>query len=180
MTVGIIHLMGDDMTRTLVGAISLIVVLSSASVFGRTDAPMFEFKEVKAGEAVDTSVAGDCKNHGLTLDCVHPDGTVAGAPVGDIAFRFYEERLISMDFVFQNSGFYDIRTAFLRKYGQPCSEKNKEWRNQMGAVLDNVLLTWCFRTGKLQLQARGERSNVGNVSYKDIFQPPSQPVPIDF
>ena len=172
--------MSGYMARALVGAVSFVIAFASATGFARTDFPTFEFKGVKAGEVVDTSVAGQCKMYDRTLSCIHPDDAVASAPVGDISFRFYENRLISMEFVFQNSGFSLIKTGFQTKYGQPCSTKNLKWQNQMGAVLDNPIFVWCFKTGKLHLQARGERSNVGSVFYEDDFQPPSQAVPIDF
>lgn len=149
--------------------------------------PVFTFKAARAGEVMDPSAVGECApdRDGIAgkLKCEGSDPVVAGlkllvAP----AYYFYNGRLTSMLFLFDRDGtnYLTLRSGFESKYGAPCSTATEEWQSRGGTTVDNATATWCFKTGKLKLEAIGPSLKYGVVSYTDDFDAPTKATPVDF
>lgn len=74
------------------------------------------------------------------------------------------------------SGFYpQLVEAFTLKYGPPTRTQVRQWRNSLGAVLDNPTAIWDFKNGSLELMARGRKIDEANFTFVSTAN--SQPVP---
>lgn len=149
--------------------------------------PAFTFKEARAGEAMDPTVVGECQpdTDGIAgkVKCKGNDGTVAGLKLNlPPTYRFYNGRLISMLFLYPGEAlnYVSLSTAFRERYGAPCASGTEKWQNGAGASLDNVVVTWCFKTGKLTLKAIGPSIRYGIVTYYDELTAPRKSAPVDF
>lgn len=148
--------------------------------------PAFEFKGITAAEPVDMSLLRSCeiKQDGQTK-CYLKDGKVAGYS-GTIppAVYLYDGKLWKMFYIFKNSSpnYSNLLAALRTKYGPPCRIETRVWQNRLGAKLDNPVITWCFKTGELELIQFISDVTLGGLSYVDEVNagPPKPPPTVDF
>ena len=166
-------------------ALALFATNASAQTNAKpagTGLPNFEFKGVRAGEPADMSIMTDCKpDDGLTR-CYGRDPNVAGvrlilAP----SYYFLNGKLSMMLFLFNAPQFSTMAQAFSTKYGPPCRTTHPKWQSKAGAVFENTVMTWCFRTGELELAAMSSSRDYGHAQYVDkVVKLPPKPATVDF
>lgn len=145
--------------------------------------PVFEFKGLKAGEVIDPTPVADCSPPQPTgeMKCDLKDSTIAGIRgLTSPTIYLYKGRLTSMVHLFNAEQFLTMLDAFTTKYGQPCSTAHPKWQNKMGATFDNTVVTWCFRTGKLEMSAMSIDRTYGDFSYTDVYKAPAKAATVDF
>jgi hypothetical protein len=79
---------------------------------------------------------------------------LAGMPVRVGQVGFDPSGLVLFRLIFNGADASAISAAMTAKFGQPCREEVSEWRNRMGAVLENPTTTWCLADGELSVEAR--------------------------
>ena len=147
---------------------------------GREKLPMFDFKDVVAGQPVNISSFKNCRQLGPNVRCRPLSDTVAGIDPGFVTFEFYNSRLSKMDFDVHVSQAPTLIAAFTQKYGEPCKTEDQVWQSKLGAKFDNEAITWCFGSGNLILTLRGSRIDATTVVYFDLNKAPAAAIPIDF
>ncbi|MFA9200024.1 MAG: hypothetical protein ACEQR8_02385 [Cypionkella sp.] len=156
------------------------VEASSTPIPGNETLPLFSFKGVEATRPVDFTTLGRCfDTDGGTTSCFASDDQVAGESAS-VIYRFRGGQLSQMRFSFPDFSAAKIREALEARYGPPCQSEDREWQNKMGATFSNPTFTWCFRTGVLRFETRGEKVDEGRVVYADTNQADPTPPKVDF
>lgn len=148
--------------------------------------PDFSFKQAVAGQEMNPNAVGQCqpsRDGPGVLECRGSDPTVAGVRLlVPPNYYFYNNRLTAMFFLFDARGadYLTFLNAFTDRYGAPCETETKRWQSRGGATYDNPTATWCFRTGRLELEQLGPSLDYGSVTYTDDYSAPSRETPRDF
>lgn len=170
-----------------VTAAALVVALLTCSAVSAADPnkPAFDFKGITAGEPADMSLLRGCnaKPSGET-QCYFRDAAVAGitemlAP----SVYLYDGKPYMMIYLFNNRGtnFLTLLSALRERYGAPCRTETKVWQNRAGAKIDNEVVTWCFKTGELELVQLSSSIQYGHLTYTDdVHGVPSKGPTVDF
>ncbi len=138
----------------------------------------FEFKGIVAGVPVDLVKFPNC-GAGETANC-DVGKTIAGFEPYVLWVSLFKGKLSSVTIRGDALYYPVIAKAFAEKYGKPCASTVEKWKNAVGAVLDNPVTTWCFKTGKLVLKPRGESLDTFSADYDDANQPPEGKAKVDF
>jgi hypothetical protein len=78
------------------------------------------------------------------------------------------ERLFSI-LIRGNETHYDsIVSTYAAKYGKPHDSKHETWQNQLGAVFDNLVLTWNSNRSSIVITQRTSNAKVFTVDYSEI------------
>jgi hypothetical protein len=80
--------------------------------------------------------------------------TLAGVKTDFHLYRFVDERLYRIEYLFPHSGFSEIREAMVVTYGKPRDVTTKEYQNSFGAKFDGVICTWDNGTSRIILMER--------------------------
>jgi len=132
------------------------------------------------------SLLTDCKVDSDDGDthCYYKDGTVAGLNEGLApAVVLHDNKLHMMLFLFDAKGtsFLTIRAALQAKYGAPCKSETQPWQSRAGAHYDNLVVTWCFKTGHLVLDQLSTNLDYGDLIYTDeVNRGPAKAPKVDF
>lgn len=143
---------------------------------------LFDFKGIVAGGEVNRAYLRDCdkKERNWRNTCRALDGNIGSynelAPYIDL----YNNRLTNLTYLFNREAFNHIYASFIGKYGEPCKKNTIPWRNAAGAVLENQVVVWCFRTGELELRAISDNIRYGHAMYTDTYQAPATPAARNF
>jgi hypothetical protein len=142
----------------------------------------FQFKEATAGITLDVKRLKGCSRPDKSGEtyCETSDGAVGNYNGLPALFTLYNGRLTSLTYGFDPSAFLSIVQSFQTKYGKPCSVQKEPWQNAAGARLENVVVVWCFSTGKMEVRHISSRIDMGSASYFDDYQAPSSKPSINF
>ena len=158
--------------------ISLIALVVGWPARAENLAP-FEFKGVTAGVPVDPKSIRGCDGGASERSCIELQTRLAGVKA-DTAVTYYNNMLSSVYAVIDRSDFETVLAAVTAKYGPACRSGVEEWRNAMGARLDNQTFTWCFSSGELQLKRIGRKVDQMFFGYADSNQAPPAKPNVDF
>jgi len=68
--------------------------------------------------------------------------TLAGVTTDLHLYRFVDDRLYRIEYVFPHSGFTEVQEAMVATYGKPKAVTTKEYQNSFGAKFTGVICTW--------------------------------------
>jgi hypothetical protein len=149
--------------------------------------PMFDFRGLTAGQIVaqnHSAFLPPCADEGPGKSvCFFRDNTLAGIKsLSGITVHIYSGKFSKMEMQADNKRFTELNEALISRYGNPCQRETLKWQNQLGAVFDNPVITWCFRTGNLVLTGRTERFvDWMELRYQDnVVAPPAAKPKINF
>jgi len=150
-----------------------------------TARPAFEFKGITAGQPADMSLLNACHSaDNAQTQCSFKDGAVAGINnTLPPTVYLYDNKISTMLYLFSAKGtdFLTISAALQAKYGPPCKTETQPWQSRAGAHYDNAVLTWCFKTGKLELEQLSTSLDYGDLIYTDdVNKPPTAAPKVDF
>jgi hypothetical protein len=143
-------------------------------------APAFEFRGITAGTQAEFKKRGFCIDKNGETSCLENATEVAGAPMIDLAISRYQDKLTSVYATFHTNHFKTLLEAFTAKYGTPCETRTKPWQSRMGVKGESAVISWCFKTGVLELESIGPRIDQGRFIYGDQWQAPKAPPKVDF
>lgn len=139
----------------------------------------FEFKGIVAGQPVSPQAVGitGCSGDSIRTTCFQIDQVAGSHAVIQLQFR--NGRLFALLVRGERDAFSDTIKALTAKYGDPCASETGNWRNGLGAVLDNPSFEWCFSTGELVATAIGDKLTEFTLAYLDKGAEPEAPK-VDF
>lgn len=150
---------------------ALVIVMAASQARAADQAPVFEFKGVRAREMTVPSKFQHCSEiEGLRLACYNDVNSVAGWDA-DITYRFLGGWLTELYVFISANAYPDVIAALTAKYGAPCRSEPGVWQNLEGAALDNPTSVWCFATGELSISQRGKRADQMRFEYIDTHMP---------
>jgi hypothetical protein len=135
--------------------------------------PIFSFRGIEAGSQYEPGPAlgfkrSECRdNGGGQISCTRLFGDLAGIPSLEI-YNFYQGRLGVMSHDFVSSEYFRAFRALNERYGAPCKTDTRVWQNKIGSKFDNEVVTWCFKTGTLELSHLGSRVDYSALRYIDL------------
>jgi hypothetical protein len=94
------------------------------------------------------------------------EGGIAGRAMraGQAGFDSEGTALFRLHFAGEDAS--AVVVAMTAKFGDPCRTEVAEWRNRMGAVLDNPITTWCLSDGELAVIGRAAQDpNLAEVRF---------------
>lgn len=127
-------------------------------------------------------VAGKkCKITGVGEEgCARYAGALVGTvPIIDLRTMFNNGKLFAIRGTTSGVLFPRLSEAFSAKYGKPTRTETPKWQNKMGAVFDNVVETWDFQDGVLELRAMGDMRDMTQFAFvanRNLPERPAQPV----
>ena len=133
-----------------------------------TELPLFDFKDVRAGEqVVPRAQFTGCEvgERGET-SCITLNDTLAGGPA-NVVWTFVDDKLSRVYVSMKRDRYPEVATAFAAKYGKPCDTRTETWQNNAGATFQGAVTRWCFRTGKLELSQFGSKVTESRAVYVD-------------
>jgi len=133
--------------------------------------PDFEMFGLNAGDSYSGNIRfadKSCRLKGQgTENCTRMFGAKIGrATVSPLIALFENGKLGNVYGASPISNFRELASAFEAKYGDAHNVDETEWQNRMGARFDNIVMSWQFGDGVLQLKARGRELD----SSEFIFQ----------
>lgn len=154
--------------------------------------PAFQFRGASIGEPIETRFPYWAQGfRGLNLpycsqaskvanyySCEDPTietktGTFTEKKVGDVPVLwlkdfFLDGKLVSIDMIFKNRNFAEIKTMLEGRYGAASNARVEKVQNRAGATFDNIITEWKFKEGTLRLTMR-----YGNIdtSYLEFDNP---------
>lgn len=165
-----------------------------------SSAPAFEFRQINTGLSVEAAAElgvlyrvgqrpprcqeGEVGSHKLqvcSLSRSFIEGGVAGRPIaaGHVGFDLAGASLFRIHVSATDAS--TVSAAMTEKFGAPCAAEVQEWRNRLGAVLDNPITTWCLSDGRLSVIGRSDQDpSLAEVRFlADRISEPEKPV-VDF
>lgn len=173
------------MTRT-VTLLALGAIACTSQVFAQSQAQVFTFRDITAGQKLDVTKLGSCSKPDRGVDgelfCAkYPNsGEVAGRPLKFFGASVYNTQLVSVYATFNPIDFDTIAAAFTEKYGDACDRGSSDWESRGGLKAQSPYLEWCFSTGRLKLEKIGARIDEGRFMYTDEWKAPPPPPKVDF
>ena len=143
-----------------------------AAAAANPSTPAFEFRGVTAGAATGFKKRGFCTDKNGEGACLEKAVEDAGVPLIDLVTTRYEDKLTSIYATFKTGHFQTLLEASKAKYGTPCDTRAEPWQSRMGAKTQSAVVSWCFKTGVLELESVGARLDEGRFVYADQWQPP--------
>lgn len=144
---------------------------------------VFSFKGFRAAENLTGSELSLCRElHEIEvkfLSCFIGGVDVSGASLNG-NFYFYDGRFVAMHLNVKAEDQDLVVKALIAKYGPICDLEVGEWHNKLGVKFNNVQHKWCFKSGFLALQARGDKVDVGSLAYYDVNGPEAKKPVINF
>ncbi len=131
--------------------------------------PVFEFRDIKAGEEVLPERLKGCKVAEI-VKCTDAKPTFAGKAAFSIETSFYKGKLSKVEIVLKREDSVEAVRALRAKYGDPCSVSGTSFR---------PLYVWCFATGKMWLE-QNLGAGLSSIEYQDDNSPPKPAPKIDF
>jgi len=147
-----------------------------------TDLPNFEFRGITAGVPVDEKTTKGCKGRDDLegyRSCVTLSDSLAGVGASTVV-SYYNGKLSSVYLTSSQGNYRTIADAFKQKYGKPCDVRQEEWKSRGGVTIENTIVTWCFKSGRLQLNEVGGKLGEMSASYSDDNEPPRPQPKVDF
>ncbi len=149
--------------------------------------PVFSFLGVTPEAPVTSATVGG-KNCAVNAtgktECSSPyssDFKIGNAPVFILSMSFNDAKLYSVYGSVKSFAYTDLLSAFVTKYGQPSEIKSEKWQSKAGATFDNVVSTWHFNGGNLELKAMGSRRDDSDFFFfHGANAPASAPPPVNF
>lgn len=149
--------------------------------------PVFSFLGVTPEAPVTSATVGgkDCAvNATGKTECSAPysnDFKIGNAPVFILSMSFNDAKLYSVYGSVKSFAYTDLLSAFVAKYGPPSETKSEKWQSKAGATFDNVVSTWHFKGGDLELKAMGSRRDDSDFFFfHGANAPASAPPPVNF
>lgn len=143
-------------------------------------------KQDAALSSLPVQMGADLKKVGVKMCSFFSKGTysawdLSGLEVGEfkgmqIFFYFTptvdnpvtSERLFSI-LIRGNEAHYDsIVSTYATKYGKPHDSKHEAWRNQLGTVFDNLVLTWNSNRSSIVITQRTLSAKAFTIDYSEI------------
>lgn len=139
---------------------------------GGASAPRFEFRQFNTTLSQEVAVStglvfvmgrnpacNETPMNGRDVSvCVLPSAVtepgVAGRPIRAGQAGFDAEGLVLFRLLVGGEDATVIESAMTAKFGEPCRHEMGEWRNRMGAVLENPTTAWCLADGELSIAGR--------------------------
>lgn len=144
--------------------------------------PVFEFMGANT-ETAATLDATKCppKADGTASCADYSYPTVAGRPMRWLVRDFNQGKLYRVMASFGTGAFDAVREAFVAKYGPPSSTETRKWQSKAGATFDNVVSTWRFKSGRLELESMGGSVDEGAFTFVSTANsPPAEKPKVDF
>lgn len=160
------------------GLIASVMLLAA----GQAELPVFEFRGITAGVPADASALKRCtkdKEIEGAKSCFATRDVVAGVTAMTLV-GYYQDKLSYVAIESDRSNYGEIARAFREKYGSPCETKTEPWKSRGGVTQDNSIAIWCFKTGKLKLEAIGSSLTKMVASYEDENKTPAAKPKVDF
>ncbi len=141
----------------------------------------FEFQGLVAGEQLPEKELRGCRKERDTGEQVCLKfRSFAGIFPEFLSLHAYEGRMSMFLGQTKRSDYTTLRDAFKAKYGEPCKTDTQDWQSRMGVKITGESLTWCFSTGKLNLNEVGTHIDKSAFIYQDDWQPPKAAPKVDF
>lgn len=94
------------------------------------------------------------------------DGGVAGREMRAGQAGFDADGTVMFRVHLQGADAEVVADAMAAKFGDPCEVEVAEWRNRMGAVLENPISTWCLSDGRLSVITRASQDpSLAEISF---------------
>ncbi len=150
----------------------IVALLAAALLQEPAAAPAFEFRQFTAALTKEAAVTeglvfvmgrnpscNEALMNGRDVSvCVLPTSVtapgVAGRPIRAGQVGFDDTGLVLFRLHIGGADTSVIGAAMTAKFGEPCRQEMSEWRNRMGAVLENPITTWCLADGELSIEGR--------------------------
>lgn len=86
---------------------------------------------------------------------------IGAIPVGEakllsLKVEFNNARMYSLNGLTLSAFYSNLSEALEAKYGPPSKTDTRKWQNQAGALFDNVVHSWLFSDGMLELRSMGD------------------------
>jgi hypothetical protein len=79
-----------------------------------------------------------------------------------------DRRMDSVVLLFPSANFYQIKTAFVERYGEPTERRTQEIQNRMGARFENELLEWKGEKVLIDLRRYSSRVTESNATIRTV------------
>lgn len=161
------------------GSVTPTIPRSTAAVPPAKALPVFDFQGQNTDAEYETPITSDSggchPESATTIECAQYLGAkLAGEDLDWLTKRYHAKRLYMVSAVFNDGAYSTIQQALVAKYGAPTSTASKKWQSQGGATFDNVVSTWVFKGGALELNSIGHK--VGKSSF-DFVSGANAPAP---
>lgn len=106
---------------------------------------------------------------------------IGNAPIYVLTMSFNDAKMYAVYGSVKSFAYIDLMSAFTAKYGSPSASKTEKWQSKAGATFDNVVTTWHFKGGDLELKAMGSSRDDSDFFFFDAANAPaSAPPPVNF
>lgn len=162
-----------------VAILALGFTLGGSATASAQQSRSFDFLGGSPEVVITTAPEADCTTTGDEISCYDYED-IAGARAF-VGRKWYKGRLYSVYGSFNEGFFPTISEAFSAKYGRPSKTETKEWQSRGGVKRDNLVQTWTFKTGTLDLESVGGKIGEGRFFFlADELAPPKAPPKVNF
>lgn len=128
----------------------------------------FEFRGIIAGQELTAEQMATCKEYEDHIPtCPFEKEEIAGVKTKILRFTVARKMLSTLDIWTDSREFPAVLSALKEKYGRACKSEITPWVPQLGNPRDNIIMTWCFKTGKLTAKMYTVRAEYSRIYYED-------------
>jgi hypothetical protein len=93
--------------------------------------------------------------------------TIADSKTLSSIYRFYKDKLYSIEITFAFTDYDRVTNALIAKFGMPRSKENRAYRSGSGTKLHDEVLVWKRKTSSLTANAVYGATNISSVVFTD-------------